>query len=90
MMLVILQLGIRTADWTVFKSTGSLDLGTPGRYFLPNITTHIILVFTGFGALFGYLKKEKYFNYSLLAGLILMMTFMLYIIFDVIILRFYL
>ena len=82
LMIIALQLGIRFADW---RAHG--ELGTPGRYFLPNIAAHIILVFTGIGAL---LRKEKYFEKSLIIGLILMMAFMLYIIFDVIIYRYYL
>jgi 4-amino-4-deoxy-L-arabinose transferase-like glycosyltransferase len=85
-MIALLQLGIRTADWIVFRQTGSLDLGTPGRYFLPNLAAHIILVFTGIGML---LRKEKIFEWSLIIGLILMMTFMMYIIFDTIIFRYY-
>lgn len=84
-MLVTLQLGIRVANWI---SRG--QLGLPGRYFLPNIATHIILVFTGIGAILGYFKKEKWFDASLIIGLILMMMFCLYIIFDVIVLRYYL
>jgi 4-amino-4-deoxy-L-arabinose transferase-like glycosyltransferase len=89
-MIIALQLGIRTADWSIFSQTGSLDLGTPGRYFLPNLPAHIILVFVGLGMLFAHFKKEKYLDYSLLAGLILMFAFSMYLIFDVIIFRFYL
>ena len=91
-MLAVLQFGIRTADWHVFNQIGGMkmSLGTPGRYFLPNLAAHIILVFTGIGALLAYFKKEKYFDYSLITGLILMMTLMLYTIFDVMLLRFYL
>lgn len=89
-MIIILQLGIRTADWSIFSQTGSLDLGTPGRYFLPNIISHLILVFTGLGTLFCHYRKEKWFDYSLLAALILMVSLTMYIIFDVVIYRFYL
>ncbi len=86
-MIVLLQAGIRFADWSLFHKLGQIEIGTPGRYFLPNIAAHIILVFTGLGML---LRKKGYFEKSLIFGLILMMTFMLYIIFDVIILRYYL
>ncbi|MDQ1284544.1 MAG: 2 protein [Patescibacteria group bacterium] len=86
-MLATLQLGIRIFDWKVYMESGSLDLGTPGRYFLPNLAAHIILVFIGLGAL---LKKEKYFEYCILAGMILMFAFSTYLIFNVVIPRFYL
>lgn len=86
-MIVFLQLGIRAADWSIFKDSGKLYLGTPGRYFLPNLTAHIILVFTGLGML---LQKNKYFERSLIVGLILMMSFMFYIVFNMIIFRYYL
>lgn len=96
-MIVLLQLGIRFADWIFFQQTGSIETGTPGRYFLPNIAAHIILVFTGLRMLIevissqgGSAKGREYFEKSLIVGLILMMTFMMYIIFDVIILRYYL
>ncbi|HRY82964.1 MAG TPA: glycosyltransferase family 39 protein [Candidatus Moranbacteria bacterium] len=100
LMVVFLELGIRLADWAVFNKIGGMkySLGTPGRYFLPNLVAHIILIFTGLGALFEAIfsrggstpKGLRYFEKSLIVGLILMMTFMMYIIFDVIILRYYL
>lgn len=80
--LAALQIGIRAADWLTHGETGA-----PGRYFMPNIASHMILVFVGLGAL---LRKKEYFEKSLLVGLILMMTFMLFIIFDAMVLRFYL
>ncbi len=89
-LIVALQLGIRAADWSIFSNTGSLDLGTPGRYFLPNLASHLILVFTGLGALLSHFKKERFFNHVLLAGLLGMFAFVMYLIFDVIIYRFYL
>lgn len=87
LMIVLLQLGIRFADWTLFKQLGRLETGTPGRYFLPNLTAHIILVFTGIGML---LWKKELFEKVLTIFLILMMTFMMYIIFNTIIFRYYL
>ena len=86
-MIVALQFGIRMADWKVFSETGKLILGTPGRYFLPNLVSHIALVFIGLGAL---LRKESYFKNILSAGLILMFSFSLYLILNVIIPRYYL
>jgi 4-amino-4-deoxy-L-arabinose transferase-like glycosyltransferase len=86
-MVAALQFGIRAFDWKIFVETKKLDLGTPGRYFLPNITAHIILVFTGIGAL---VRKKEWLERFLILGLILMMLFCLYIIFDVIVLRYYL
>lgn len=96
-MIIALQLGIRIADWSSFFRLGRIDLGMPGRYFIPNLTAHIILVFTGIGFLvericskFKLANSEKHFESSLVVGLILMMAFMFYMIFDVIILRYYL
>ena len=106
-MIVALQLGVRVADFSAFNKLGgmAMSLGTPGRYFLPNITAHIILVFTGIGVLIEMISSRgampagrqgsasngrKLFDYSLIIGLILMMAFMMYTIFDVIIYRYYL
>lgn len=92
-MIAALQAGVRLADWMYFAKSGNLELGAPGRYFLPNLAAHIILVFTGLGLLFERFfpgKGERYFNYSLILSLILMFAFTTYLIFDVIIFRFYL
>ncbi len=86
-MIIMLQLGIRYADFKIYNSLGSLDLGAPGRYFLPNLISHIILVFAGIGML---LKKEEYFDRALKTGLILMASYCFYIIFNMVIPRFYL
>lgn len=86
-MIIALQIGIRFADLRIFSDSGNLALGTPGRYFLPNLASHIILIFIGFGML---LKKKEYFDKSLLAGFILMVSFCFYIIFNIIIPRYYL
>ena len=87
MMIALLQLGIRFADWSLFQALGRIETGLPGRYFLPNITAHIILVFVGIGAL---VKKKIFFERSLLVGLVLMMALTLYLISNVIIYRYYL
>lgn len=86
-MILALQLGIRTADWNVFAHTGSLGIGTPGRYFLPNLTTHIILVFIGLGMLLG--TRERFKN-ILIGGVILMCFFSMFLTFSTILPRFYL
>jgi hypothetical protein len=86
-MITTLQFGIRFYDWKIFTITGTLELGTPGRYFLPTITSHMALVFAGLGM---FLRKEKYFNIALLSFLLLMFAFSLYLTFDVIVPRFYL
>ena len=87
LMIAALQLGIRFFDWKVFINTGALDLGTPGRYFLPNLASHIILVFVGIGAFF---RREKYFQHTLILGLLLMFAFSMYTIFNIVIPRTYL
>lgn len=89
-MVIALQLEIRVADWSIFNQSGALGLGTPGRYFLPNLSAHIILIFTGLGALFAYFKRGHYFEKSLVIGAISMLYFSTYLIFNAIILRYYL
>ncbi|QQS15838.1 MAG: glycosyltransferase family 39 protein [Candidatus Moraniibacteriota bacterium] len=86
-MILALQLGIRAADWNIFAHTGSLVLGTPGRYFLPNLATHIILVFIGLGMLLG--TRERFKN-VLIGGVILMCFFSIFLTLDTILPRFYL
>lgn len=86
-MIVALQLGIRVADWNVFAHTGSLDLGTPGRYFLPNLASHLVLVFVGLGMLLGTRERLKI---VLLCGVVLMCFFSTLVTFDLILPRFYL
>ncbi len=90
-MIVALQIGVRIADWEAFTRVGGMkmSLGTPGRYFLPNLASHILLIGVGLGALLAWLKKERYFEPLLLALLIGSFSLMTYLIFNVIILRFY-
>ena len=90
-MIVALQIGVRIADWEAFTRVGGMkmSLGTPGRYFLPNLASHILLLGSGLGAVLAYFKKEKYFEPLLLTILIGSFSLMLYLIFNVIILRFY-
>ncbi len=86
-MIFVLQFSIRLYDWRVLNDLGEILLGTPGRYFLPNLAAHLILVATGLGYL---LRQEKYLEKVLTAGLILMFFFAFYQIFNVILPRFYL
>lgn len=87
LMVAALQFGVRFADFSIFTNLGSLELGAPGRYFLPNLASHLLLVFIGIGAI---LKKKEYFDRALMFGLILMMAFCFYVIFNIIIPRYYL
>lgn len=83
----LLQIGIRFADLRIFSNIGTLELGAPGRYFLPNLVSHLILAFVGFGML---LRKREYFDKSLIIGFILMVSFCFFEIFNIIIPRYYL
>ncbi len=89
-MIIALQLGVRLADWQNFDRFGRIELGTPGRYFLPNLAAHIVLVYVGWGMLLAKFKKEKYFDLALKIGLLLMFSLSIYLIFNVIIYRYYL
>lgn len=85
--LLALQIGVRFYDWKVFYKTDGFDLGAAGRYFMPNIIAHFIVVLSGIGAI---LRKDNYFELALKIILILMIAFSLYFIFNLIIPRFYL
>ncbi len=92
--IISLQVGIRVADWKVFTESGSLALGTPGRYWLPNIVPHFVLLAMGLKIVTGFFKskrlRERYFELSLLVFLVLMILYWSYEVFDVVIPRFYL
>ena len=92
--IVALQVGIRVADWKVFAESGSLVLGTPGRYWLPNIVPHFVLLTMGLKVITGFFRskrlQKKYFESSLLVLLVIMILYWSYEVFDVIIPRFYL
>lgn len=103
LMIIALQLGIRFADWILFIQYGKPVIGAPGRYFLPNLAAHIILVYVGLGMVFEKMRQirikgrqiftqnaEVYFERSLILGLFLMFYLSMYLIFNVIIYRFYL
>lgn len=92
--ILVLQIGIHIADWKVFVETGSLTLGTPGRYWLPNIVPHFVLLALGLKIVTGFFEskqlRRKYFDLSLLALMVLMILYWSYEVFDIIIPRFYL
>lgn len=46
-----LQFAIRFADWNHFNNTGKIEIGTPGRYFIPVIFAQFSLIIIGIGML---------------------------------------
>jgi 4-amino-4-deoxy-L-arabinose transferase-like glycosyltransferase len=87
-MMFFLQLAIRFYDWRVFDTFGKIIIGAPGRYFLPTLIPHLLVVVTGLGFLF---TKEKSQFTTLLKVLSLgMILLCLYSVFSVIIPRYYL
>ena len=83
-----LQLAIRFYDWRVFDTAGKVVIGTPGRYFLPTIIPHMLILVTGLGFLFT--KNKAQFTTLLKALTLGMILLCLYSIFNVIIPRYYL
>lgn len=87
MMIFALQFAIRFYDWRVFDMTGQLLIGTPGRYFLPNMLGHIVVLFVGLGFLLGNAVR---FDRLMKTGLVAMVLLEIYSILWVIIPRYYL
>lgn len=87
LILLTLQGLIRFYDWKIFHSAGSIVIGTPGRYFLPNIISHFAVLFFGLGSL---CPKRKYFDTLLIISLILMIGLFFHSFISVIIPRYYL
>lgn len=85
--IIALQFAIRFFDWRVFDYTGQILIGQPGRYFLPNLIGHIIIIITGIGFLLGQ-EKRLALTMKLLA--LAMILLQLYAIINVIIPRYYL
>lgn len=85
--ILLLQLAIRFYDWRVFDAYGKIYIGTPGRYFLPNVLPHILLMVSGLGF---FAQSKKRFDTLLKASLILMVLLSLYAMVNVIIPRYYL
>lgn len=86
-----LQLGVRFADWHTYIEVGSMarSLGTPGRYFIPALLAHILLLSAGLGALLHYFGKARYFYFTLILILAFISCLTLHIIFNAILLRYY-
>ncbi|MCW1888689.1 MAG: hypothetical protein KIH67_004005 [Candidatus Moranbacteria bacterium] len=87
-MIISLQFAIRFYDWRTFDITKEILIGTPGRYFLPNIVPHFLIIVTGLGFLFT--KNKAQFTTLLKALSLGMLLLCLYSIFNVIIPRYYL
>lgn len=83
----VLQLAIRFYDWRVFDLNGKALISTPGRYFLPNVAAHMILVMYGLGFFF---KERLNFEIMLKTILVLMVILNIYSVFIIIIPKFYL
>lgn len=82
----LLQLVIRFYDWRG-EYTSNEGIGAPGRYFLPNIIPHFMLVATGLGV---FAKSSRAFGVILKTIFISMILLCLYSIFLIIIPRYYL
>lgn len=86
-MVLSLQIAIRFYDWRVFDYTGQILIGQPGRYFLPNIIAHLLIIITGLG----FLLREAIRFYSLIKALTLAIILLqLHAIVNVILPRYYL
>ena len=86
-MIIALQVAIRFFDWRVFDYSNEILIGQPGRYFLPNITAHLIIIITGLGFL---LRKETRFMLALKVLALVMILLQIHAILNVIIPRYYL
>ena len=82
-----LEFAIRFYDWRVFDATTKILIGTPGRYFLPNIAAHMTLLVTGLGF---FCRSRIQFHWLLKSLLVLMLLLQLYSMFDIILPRYYL
>jgi 4-amino-4-deoxy-L-arabinose transferase-like glycosyltransferase len=56
-MILALQFAIRFYDWRVFDASGQVLIGQPGRYFLPNLIGHLVLVVVGIGLAVSWVKR---------------------------------
>ncbi len=86
-MILALQIAIRFYDWRVFDYSGQILIGQPGRYFLPNLIAHILIIVTGLGFLFR--EKNKFFFLMKILALA-MILLQLHAIINIIIPRYYL
>lgn len=86
-MIIALQVAIRFYDWRVYDYTGEILIGQPGRYFLPNIIAHLLIVTTGIGFL---LRQESRFLLAMKTLTLAMILLQLHAIVNVIVPRYYL
>lgn len=73
--ILALQLAIRFFDWRIFDTTGKILIGTPGRYFLPNILPHMLLVVSGLGYWLGTKERFQFLLRLLSAGMLLLIFY---------------
>lgn len=85
--ILFLQFAIRFFDWRVFDATGKILSGTPGRYFLPNIIPHLLLVVSGLGY---FVRTRASFQKLLLLLSISFFTLTSYALWFIILPRYYL
>lgn len=86
-LILALQIAIRFFDWRFFDATGKIIFSPMGRYYLPNVIPHLLLVVSGLGF---FTRSRQQFERLVLwlsGGMILLS---LYSIFFVIIPRYYL
>ncbi|MBP6889589.1 MAG: glycosyltransferase family 39 protein [Candidatus Moranbacteria bacterium] len=86
-MILALQIAIRFYDWRVYDYTGEILIGQPGRYFLPNIIAHLLIVITGIGF---FLRQKTRFIFVIKILALSMILLQLHAIVNVIIPRYYL
>ncbi len=85
--ILFLQLAIRFFDWRIFDATGKILSGTPGRYFLPNIIPHFILMVSGLGY---FTPSREAFHKLVLILSISLFTLTMYAFWFIILPRYYL
>lgn len=85
--MMALQLAIRFFDWRIFDAYEQILIGQPGRYFLPTIIPHIIVMIVGLGF---FTRNKKQFDILIKTLLVLMVLLSLYAVIDIIIPRYYL
>lgn len=85
--LIFLQFAIRFFDWRIFDTTGKILIGTPGRYFLPNIIPHLLLVVSGLGY---FTRTRESFQKLLLTLSISLFVLVSYALWFIVLPRYYL
>lgn len=85
--ILFLQFAIRFFDWRIFDATGKILSGTPGRYFLPNIVPHVLLLVSGLGY---FTRTRESFQKLLLVLSVSMFALTSYALWFVILPRYYL